>query len=239
MNLIDIVRKYFDLRPPDMDSQRFFLAYRKGLCIRQPIGIHSIGGYPKLIATFLNLPNPGTYTGHCYRRSGVSLMAESGATLSDMRRHCGWVNESMAERYIEISLNNKRKIAGHILGMKPTSTVTSSSGMETVESTNSVSDAVLSTDEVAATSIPTLNTVNEVNSVRTVTVVQSQSQTVASSVTAPSNGSNRGNVASNGSDVGTVASSVIAETTSVTAGTNGTNLEIKVLSNCTINIYQK
>ncbi|KAJ6644296.1 hypothetical protein Bhyg_09263 [Pseudolycoriella hygida] len=47
------------------------------------------------------------------------MMAESGLDKSYMRRHCGWVNESMAERYIEMSLNNKKKIADKILTLKP------------------------------------------------------------------------------------------------------------------------
>ncbi|KAJ6648988.1 hypothetical protein Bhyg_04220 [Pseudolycoriella hygida] len=78
--------KYAELRETNMENDRFFVAYRKGKCFRQQIGIHSIAGYPKIIATFLRSPE------------------------SDMRRYCGWVNESMAGRYIKMSLNNKKKL---------------------------------------------------------------------------------------------------------------------------------
>jgi len=236
VNLISVVRKYAKLRPANMDNQRFFLTYRKGVCVRQPIGIHSIGGYPKIIATFLKLPNTSTFTGHCYRRSGVSMMAESGATLADMRRHCGWVNQAMAERYIELSVNNKRKIAGHILGMKPTSiaelvqptnneedlvaepTISSSTEMpNSMESASggptisSITEMPNSMESASGGVIAVRNTSNEplgVNSIRTVTVVQSQKETVESHVTA-----------------------------SHEKKTNH-GLEINVLSNCTINIYR-
>lgn len=194
INLINVVKSYAALRPSDMDSQRFFTTYRNGVCVRQLIGIHALGGYPKAIATFLNLPNPSTYTGHCYRRSGVSLMAESGATLADMRRHCGWMNEGMAERYIELSVNNKRKIAGHILGTKAPSTVTGG----TVNAVGVVNGQLSVNRQVQNGFInPTL-------------IIQSQISAVQPLATA------------------------VMES-NITASAHS-HLEIKVLSNCTINI---
>lgn len=216
INLINVVKSYAALRPPDMDSQRFFTTYRNGVCIRQLIGIHALGGYPKAIATFLNLPNPSTYTGHCYRRSGVSLMAESGATLADMRRHCGWMNEGMAERYIELSVNNKRKIAGHILGTKAPSTLTGG----TVNAVGVVSGIVSPNATLPANSfdepIVEMDLVdgdNEMYSVDTV-IIQSQISSVKPLATA-------------------------AMKSNITASTHS-QLNIKQLSNCTINInYHK
>ena len=64
----------------------------------------------KKVATFLKLPNPSLYTGHAFRRSSATLLADSGADLSLLKRHGGWKSTSVAERYIEDSLNTKIKL---------------------------------------------------------------------------------------------------------------------------------
>ncbi|KAG5881562.1 hypothetical protein JTB14_033067 [Gonioctena quinquepunctata] len=63
INLVDIIRRYINLRPPLADIQRFFIAYRNGKCVNQPVGVHTIGGIPKKVATFLGLPNPEAFIG--------------------------------------------------------------------------------------------------------------------------------------------------------------------------------
>ncbi|XP_037039723.1 uncharacterized protein LOC119077677 [Bradysia coprophila] len=116
VNLIAIVKRYAALRPPSVTIERFFLGYRKGKCISQPIGINTFGGYPKAIAVFLNLQSPSEYTGHCFRRSAASRLAEAGTPLIDIKRHCGWESDRVAEGYIVRSENNKRKLANNIMG---------------------------------------------------------------------------------------------------------------------------
>jgi hypothetical protein len=68
-NLIELVRKYMALRKPTTPHDRFFIAYRNGLCTTQPVGVNTIGGIPKTIATFCSLPDVGLFTGQCFRRS--------------------------------------------------------------------------------------------------------------------------------------------------------------------------
>lgn len=118
VNLIEVFKKYAALRPQGIPNTRFFMRYAKGKCTRQAIGIHTIGGYPQVIAAFLKLENASSYTGHCFRRSSASMLAESGGDLPTVKRHCGWSSDKVAEGYIECSVNNKRKIAGQILGIK-------------------------------------------------------------------------------------------------------------------------
>ncbi|XP_048007066.1 uncharacterized protein LOC125242332 [Leguminivora glycinivorella] len=84
---VKIVERYQALRPPNTKTDRFFLQYHKGKCIRQPLGINKIGGTPKDIATYLNLRNPQDYTGHCFRRTSASLLTDSGADLSSIKQH--------------------------------------------------------------------------------------------------------------------------------------------------------
>lgn len=117
VNLVDIVRQYKTLRPTNTNHCRFFVGFRQGVCIRQPVGIHTFGGMPKTIASFLNLPHPEVYTGHCFRRSSTSMLADSGADLLTVKRHGGWKSSSVAEGYIDNSKENKKNVAKKILGV--------------------------------------------------------------------------------------------------------------------------
>jgi integrase len=111
IDMVQIIRKYMSLRPRDTDNTRFFVGYRKGKCIRQPVGINTFGSMPKAIATFLKLPHPELYTGHCFRRSSTSMLADSGADLLTVKRHGGWKSNSVAEGYIDTSKENKKNVA--------------------------------------------------------------------------------------------------------------------------------
>jgi integrase len=72
----NITKKYMDLRSPDMEQ--FFLNYQNGKCYKQVVGINKIGEQPKIIAQYLKLPNPELFTGHCFRRTGATILADAG-----------------------------------------------------------------------------------------------------------------------------------------------------------------
>lgn len=116
INFLDIYRKYAGLRPGHVGHRRFFLNYRCGKCSVQAVGINTIGKLPSLIAAYLKLPNPSEYTGHCFRRLSATLLADMGADITNLKRHGGWKSTSVAESYIEDSIENKIKIANQILG---------------------------------------------------------------------------------------------------------------------------
>lgn len=121
VNMVQLVRKYASMRPNHTDHCRFFVSYRNNRCTKQPVGIHTFGNIPKIIATFLKLAKPEEYTGHSFRRSSASLLADSGADLLTIKRHGGWRSNSVAEGYIENSTENKKKISAAILGEKSSS----------------------------------------------------------------------------------------------------------------------
>lgn len=104
---LKIVKAYQDLRPSVVSTQRFFLNYQNGKCTRQVIGKNKFSNMPKEIATYLNLPNPEQYTGHCFRRTSATLLADSGANITTLKRHGGWSSDQVAEGYIENSIQNK------------------------------------------------------------------------------------------------------------------------------------
>lgn len=76
----NLVKKYIALRPENCTNERFLLCYKSGYCIRQPIGKNKISVVPQNVARFLNLPNPPAYTGHCFRRTSTTLLANAGAS---------------------------------------------------------------------------------------------------------------------------------------------------------------
>lgn len=111
-------RKYTALRPSTA-HQRFFVYYKRGKCTKQCVGINSFGKMPSEIAAFLRLPNPELYTGHSFRRSSATLLANSGEGLTDIKRLGGWKSSTVAEGYIEESTSYKKGLSNKILNCSP------------------------------------------------------------------------------------------------------------------------
>lgn len=109
-----IVKKYESLRTKKGNSNRFFQQFRNGKCTAQVIGKNKFGNMPKEIAEYLNLPDSNSYTGHTFRRTSATLLADSGADIMTLKRHGGWKSSNVAEGYIEDSLNSKKKIGDDI-----------------------------------------------------------------------------------------------------------------------------
>lgn len=74
LNLVELVRKYIELRTENCDCVCFFFQYKAGKYTKQPIGINSISNVLNLIARYHKLPNPNAYTGHYFRQSSTSLL---------------------------------------------------------------------------------------------------------------------------------------------------------------------
>ncbi|PSN39688.1 hypothetical protein C0J52_22264 [Blattella germanica] len=71
--------------------------------------------YGERIALYLNLPNSNLYTGHCFRRSSTTLLVDAGGDTTTLKRHGGWKSTTVAEGYIEESIQNKMQISNTIL----------------------------------------------------------------------------------------------------------------------------
>lgn len=112
---LNIYYNYRNLCPSNAKSSHFFLNYRNGKCTNQVIGKGTIGGWPSKIAEYLKLKNPAGYTGHSFRRTSATLLANKGEDLLGLRRHGGWKSSSTAEGYIEDSIQNKIQFAKKIL----------------------------------------------------------------------------------------------------------------------------
>ena len=133
-SFLDIYKKYAALRPLNTESRRFFLNYRNGKCTKQVVGKNTLGDIPKKIATYLKLPNPELYTGHSFRRSSATLLANSGEGIIGIKQLGGWASSTVAEQYIEESVSNKIRLAEKVFGNEKNaaSRAGSSTEMETV-----------------------------------------------------------------------------------------------------------
>lgn len=166
VNIIDLYKKYVLLRPSKVSTSRFFLNYQKGKCTVQPVGINKISGFPKEIAMFLNLPNPEIYTGHSFRRTSATFLANGGGDLLALKQHGGWKSSSIAEGYVEESVSNKLNIAKKIIGNNTsvTNSVTNSiSNSGTNSFSNSVTMAMEATSSQHSGGIHFHGTVNTIN----------------------------------------------------------------------------
>lgn len=88
-NGYNLYKKYVSLRPKIVKHNRFFISYNKGVCTKTPIGVQTIAKIPQNIAKFRNLPNFEQYTGHCFRRSSATFLADSGVDIQVLKRHGG------------------------------------------------------------------------------------------------------------------------------------------------------
>lgn len=98
------------------------------------------------------MPQPELYTGHCFRRSFATIVDDSGADITTLKRHGGWKSNQVAEGYIEDSIENKRKV-GNLISNSILKTSTNTNA-ETISSTEGVNVG-------ASTSKQTLTIVNK------------------------------------------------------------------------------
>ena len=102
------------MRPENVVSDRFFVNYQNGKCSIQFIGKHKFSKMPNEIALFLELENPETYTGHTFRRTAATLLAQSGVSMLRLKNLGGWKSDSTAQGYCDDSVSNKQKTSAMI-----------------------------------------------------------------------------------------------------------------------------
>ncbi|KAJ8953527.1 hypothetical protein NQ317_002195, partial [Molorchus minor] len=92
----------------------------KRKCTTQPVNKNTFGKIPSIIATYLRLSDPTLYTGHCLRRSSATLLADAGANIMTIKHHESWKSTTVAEGYIDNSVQNKTNIANQVLQAETT-----------------------------------------------------------------------------------------------------------------------
>lgn len=103
----EICKKYMNLRPKDCTASSFFLNYVNEKCTVQNVGINKFGNMGKQIATYLKLPNPGLYTGHCFRRSSETILVDVGGDITLIKHHGEYKSNEVDENYVDKSVQNE------------------------------------------------------------------------------------------------------------------------------------
>ena len=98
---------------PNLDPEEAFFrrALKNGISRLEVMGRTMLGTIGKDIASELNLAEPKTYTGHCFRRSFNTAAAEAGATVLDLMTSNGWKNPKTAMEYIDGTKGRKRRMS--------------------------------------------------------------------------------------------------------------------------------
>lgn len=147
---LSLYRKYARLRKPETPHRRFFVYFKNGLCTVQCVGVNTFGKMPSNIASYLNLPNPELYTGHSFRRSSATILANSGEDITNIKRLGGWKSTSVAEGYLEDSTTHKKNMSNKILFISSPST----SDLHLESATTSSNVPSTSSQSASASSIP-------------------------------------------------------------------------------------
>lgn len=88
------------------------------------------------------MPDPHLYTGHCFRRSGATILADTGADTLTVKQFGGWKSTTVMESYVEQSLARKEEIGKTILNSVQPST----SGIQDSQPSGSRTTKIVSTN---------------------------------------------------------------------------------------------
>lgn len=121
----DYYKEYLHLRKP-FTNARLWLTYvqKKDNFKNSPMGINTMRVIPSLVATYLGLEKPTEYTGHALRATSATVLADSGITMENLKRHGQWKSTTVVEGYIRDSKKMKTDIATALNNTPPTTTAT-------------------------------------------------------------------------------------------------------------------
>jgi integrase len=108
-----IRRLLAQLHHDGITSGRIFRKYNAKKCIFQlpVVGKNTIADYPHRIAKELGLPHAEGFTGHAFRRTSATILADAGSTTKNLMRHGRWRSASVAGRYVAVSKKQKTNTA--------------------------------------------------------------------------------------------------------------------------------
>ena len=82
-----------------------------GKFVHAPLGHNKLSKIAQSVAVHLNKPDPSTYTGHSFRVSCATALADAGISTLNLKRHGGWKSESVVEEYVRDSKKLKIETA--------------------------------------------------------------------------------------------------------------------------------
>ena len=90
---------------------------KPSIFVKTPIGVNSLYNVGKDVAEFLQLANPELFTGHCFRRSSATQLANSGCSVMELKQKFHWDGDKMPLVYVANSDANMNKMASMLSGV--------------------------------------------------------------------------------------------------------------------------
>lgn len=103
-----------------------------------PIGKNMMGKFTVIAAEFLKLEDPLSYTSHALRATSATVLADSGVSLENLKRHGQWKSTSVVEGYIHDSIKHKTDTANSLTTSSTNTTTTSTSSSTNSSTPNCV-----------------------------------------------------------------------------------------------------
>lgn len=118
-----LIRTYIDCFTVDCRFGRFFRMVNNGKATSRPIGKNLLAKYPRMCAEALGKPSVKDFTGHAFRRTSATIVADSGASMVALKRHGRWKSDKVAEGYVAESKTSKMIVSSCFSGGKETESV--------------------------------------------------------------------------------------------------------------------
>lgn len=114
---VDAIDKYIQLfKKEEWRCGRFFMYFDKKMQPKKngQVGHNRFAELPSKVALALGYTDAESklYTGHSFRRTAASLLAESGLSMILLKIAGNWSSDKAAQGYIDTSMGTKRSIAG-------------------------------------------------------------------------------------------------------------------------------
>lgn len=112
---VKFVLDYIKLAAQVKNQKAFFMAYSKGKCTSNRLGINTFAKAFEKVATFLKLDSPKLYTGHAGRRTSATALVANRGSVLQLQKLGGWKSVGVAQGYVEESEILKRDTAELIM----------------------------------------------------------------------------------------------------------------------------
>lgn len=158
---IKILKNYIHFRNEvTVEGDKLFLQFRFGRITKQHLGHNSISQFPKKIASYLSLPDVNSFTGHCFRRTAATLLANTGGDVLQLKKLGGWKSSSVAEGYVDSSLDGQIKIANLLSPTSSAATTSSAAASSTKPATVTSSSSTRNVQIEGMSSTPCVSSVS-------------------------------------------------------------------------------